>query len=262
MDPVVTDARLSASVILVRDATDGGGPELFMVRRHERSHLGPVLVFPGGTVREDDGDGPWMDRSVELGKTMSARSGEQVSGEMAGSLYGCALRELFEEAGVLLVSGLSRPVPEPELRQVRQALQREELGLRQALATWGATPGSASAVPFSHWVTPERVRSRFDAWFFMAAMPEDQEALHCDVETTEGTWLTAQGVLDACERGEAGIVFPTRLHLERLAGVGATNADELLAFARTKSIRRVQPMLRGEGSAIEPWLPAELHDAW
>lgn len=233
-----------------------------MVRRHERSHLGSVLVFPGGTVREDDGDGPWMDEAGSLSEEISARSGEQLSRDLAGSLYGCALRELFEEAGVLLVSRLSRPVPAPELRQVRQALQREELSLKEALAAWGATPGSASAVPFSHWVTPERVRSRFDAWFFMAAMPEDQEALHCDVETTEGAWFTAQGVLDACARGEADIVFPTRLHLQRLAGVGAANADELLAFARTKSIRRVKPMLRGEGAPIEPWLPAELEGAW
>src|ERR687888_388630 len=95
------EPRLSASVILVRDGH--AGLETFMVRRHARSPVAPqAYVFPGGTIRSDDSLLP-IDR--ELADALSARSDSAASPEpeLAGAYYACALRELFEEAGVLLV---------------------------------------------------------------------------------------------------------------------------------------------------------------
>src|SRR5438132_8715735 len=97
----VVEPRPSASVILVRDGAEG--LETFMVRRHSRSAVAPdAYVFPGGTVRGDDLC-VVTDQGDALAETLSNRSDSPVDSATAVSLYMCALRELFEEAGVLLV---------------------------------------------------------------------------------------------------------------------------------------------------------------
>src|SRR5260370_1822193 len=97
----VAEPRPSASVILVRDGPRG--LETFMVRRHARSPVAPsAYVFPGGTVRSDDLDAAPAD-AQPLADVLSGRSDAPVAPRDAAAFYVCALRELFEEAGVLLV---------------------------------------------------------------------------------------------------------------------------------------------------------------
>src|SRR5260370_19948092 len=99
----VVEPRPSASVILVRDAPGGSGLETLMVRRHARSPVAPsAYVFPGGTVRPDDLDAAPLD-GQPLARALSERSDTPVEAIQAAAFYVSALRELFEEAGVLLV---------------------------------------------------------------------------------------------------------------------------------------------------------------
>src|SRR5438270_10034405 len=94
------EARPSASVILARDGAEG--LEIFMVRRHARSPVAPsAYVFPGGTVRADDAQLQPPD-SDELARALSERSDTPVEPAQAATYFVCALRELFEEAGVLM----------------------------------------------------------------------------------------------------------------------------------------------------------------
>lgn len=253
--------------MLVRNADRG--LEVFMVRRHHHSRAVPgAYVFPGGTINPADAAvaARWLDATeVAIG----SRSDEPVDALTEATLRTCALRELFEEAGVLLArdaSGLLADVPEDDeqlqvrLRTARDALQREAVPLDTVLMEVGWVPAHDALTPFSHWVTPEQVPSRFDTWFFVAQMPPGQQALHCDVETTDGRWLTPAEALTGAESGRYSVIFPTLKHLQRLAQF--RRVDELLAFAQVKRIRRVQPVWQDPGGVLEPLIAEKARDDW
>jgi 8-oxo-dGTP pyrophosphatase MutT (NUDIX family) len=264
--------RTSASVILVRD----GGDELetFMVRRHARSRVAPsAYVFPGGTVREDDSaafDGPTVATTSAshahlLGQALSSRSDAPVADDAALAYFAAAVRELFEEAGVLLArsgTGSLLGVDEADvalqerLAAARLSLQTGELSLADLLAEHGLAAAFDLLVPFSHWVTPTALAARFDTRFFVAAMPERQEALHCTIETSEGIWITPHALLE----GDYSVVYATAQHLRRITPY--QTVGELLTFARSKPIRRVQPEVTDGAGGLSVALPPELDGRW
>jgi 8-oxo-dGTP pyrophosphatase MutT (NUDIX family) len=263
MTPASLDPRLSASVILVRDGA--AGLETFMVRRHAQSRVAPsAYVFPGGTVRADDVDLPGAD-SWTLAETIAQRSDALLVDADALAVYATAVRELFEEAGVLLACDQHGDLLQVDAQAIEQqerlaaarlTLQAGERSLAWLLAELSWRPAFDRLVPFSHWVTPIGVPARFDTWFFVADMPRGQEALHCTIETSEGVWLTPGQLLD----GDYSIVFPTEKHLRRIAAF--RSAAELLDFARAKRILRVQPELTRDGGAIGVRMAPDLVDAW
>jgi 8-oxo-dGTP pyrophosphatase MutT (NUDIX family) len=166
-----------------------GGLETLMVRRHARSPVAPsAYVFPGGTVRGDDLEfrAAGLD-PAGLAQTLSERSDTPVAAAQAVALYVSALRELFEEAGVLLVRDatgrlLTVDATDTSLQErmaaTRLALQAHEFSLATVLAESAYQPAFDLLVPFSHWVTPAALAARFDTRFFVAEMPPGQTALH------------------------------------------------------------------------------------
>lgn len=240
-----------------------------MVRRHPGAHvLASAYVFPGGTVRADDVTA-WESADQAgplLASTFNQRSDTIVNEDTARALYSCAVRELFEEAGVLFArprggddAGIVQRSREV-LGHARTRSQRKELSLLELLDEWRLVPDMDALVPFSHWITPVSFQARFDAWFFVALMPADQEAVHCAVETTEGRWIRPLDALRRAEDGAFSMVFPTLRHLRRLAPFTSTSA--LAAFARKKSIVSVMPPTRpSEGEPI-PYLPPDIDDRW
>jgi 8-oxo-dGTP pyrophosphatase MutT (NUDIX family) len=261
--PRAVPARPSASVILVRDGETG--LETFMVRRHARSRVAPsAYVFPGGAVRDDDRGFAAADRD-ELGSTLSGRADEAVPGPAAVALYVSAVRELFEEAGVLLARdsaaelvavGDADLLLRERLAATRLALQASRLALADVLAAHNWQPAFDRLVPFSHWVTPAVLAARFDTRFFVAEMPPGQAALHCTIETSDGLWISPSAILD----GEYNVVYATAQHLRRIAP--CATVAKLLDFARTKPIRRIQPEVVERGAGLSAWLPPELVDNW
>jgi 8-oxo-dGTP pyrophosphatase MutT (NUDIX family) len=253
--------RPSASVILVRDASDG--LETFMVRRHARSPVAPsAYVFPGGTVRDDDVSP--VD-SAQLAEALLARSDSPVSPTEAGLFYVSAVRELFEEAGVLLArdsSGRLVTVDESDeplqerLASTRLSLQARNLSLANAFAEWGWQPAFDLLVPFSHWVTPAALAARFDTRFFVARMPPGQSALHDTIETSEGVWLTPTQALDATYH----TVYATAQHLRRLREF--RSVDDLLTFTQNKPIKTVQPEVVEGGTGLRVFIRPEIVDSW
>jgi 8-oxo-dGTP pyrophosphatase MutT (NUDIX family) len=256
-------ARPSASIILVRDGP--AGLETFMVRRHARSAVAPsAYVFPGGTVRDDDLQLGVADDAA-LAETISARSDTPMPPREAAALYVCAIRELFEEAGVLLVRDgkgeLLTVRPEDttfqeRLQTTRLALQAGDLTIGQVLAEAGWQPAFDCLVPFSHWITPEPLAARFDARFFVAELPSGQSALHDTIETSEGVWLAPRQLLD----GDYHTVFATAQHLRRLAEF--SSVPQLLAFARSKPIRMVRPTLVEASDGVRVLIDPEVADRW
>jgi 8-oxo-dGTP pyrophosphatase MutT (NUDIX family) len=256
----VVEARPSASVILVRDGPTG--LEIFMVRRHARSPVAPsAYVFPGGTVRDDDLQNP----SSDLAQSLSQRSDWPVDPAAAAALYMCAVRELFEEAGVLLVRDASGEllritesdtVFQERLESTRLTLQSRDITIGSVLAENGWQPAFDLLVPFSHWITPRPLASRFDTRFFVAQMPPAQSALHDTIETSEGLWLTPSTVLE----GDYHTVYATAQHLRRLLPFHVVS--DLLGFASSKKIRMVSPEMIEGGDGVRVYIPPELVDAW
>src|SRR5207244_3338779 len=197
-----------------------------MVRRHARSPVAPsAYVFPGGTIRADDLEfEPELDREG-LAQAIAVRADTPVEPTQAAAFYVSALRELFEEAGVLLARDAAGGVLnasdsdtslKERLESTRLALQAQRLSLARVFADWGWQPAFDLLVPFSHWVTPRLLAVRFDTRFFVAEMPPAQAALHDTIETSEGVWLSpAQARAGAFETlGQIG-------EARRTSGAGA-----------------------------------------
>ena len=132
----------------------------------------------------------------------------------------------------------------------RRAAVRE---LDEETAVTGIDP--AELVKFSRWITPAEVVIRFDTHFFLAPMPDGQEAQIDGEECVDLGWFTPQGALDAHERGEILLVFPTIKHLEQLGSF--PTADALLEHARGREVVPVQPRVLVSGETARILLPGD-----
>jgi 8-oxo-dGTP pyrophosphatase MutT (NUDIX family) len=110
-------------------------------------------------------------------------------------------------------------------------------------------------VKFSRWITPPEVKIRFDTHFFLAPAPPIQEPRVDGDECVDFGWFTPRAALDAADRDEIALVFPTIKHLEQLAGFAT--ADELLAHARGRDVQPVVPRVVKEGEVARIVLPGE-----
>ncbi|HKO26089.1 MAG TPA: NUDIX hydrolase [Solirubrobacteraceae bacterium] len=113
----------------------------------------------------------------------------------------------------------------------------------------------AQLVPFSRWITPAEVKIRFDTSFYLAPAPPGAEARPDGSEVVDARWYAPAAALEARQRGELFLVFPTIKHLEQLSGFA--NADELLAHARGREIHPVQPRVFLQGETARIVLPGE-----
>ena len=142
--------------------------------------------------------------------------------------------------------GATHGSDDDELRTAVRELE-EEAGI--------ALPGEAELVRFSRWITPAEVSIRFDTHFFVARAPDGAEPSVDGRECVEARWIRPRDALDAGERGELMLVFPTIKHLEQLARF--TSVADALAGARARKVMPVQPRLLVEGGAARVLLPGE-----
>lgn len=208
--------RPAAAIAIARE-----GPaalEIYMVRRHARSGFAPdVFVFPGGSVSADD-------RRAESTPGLCAAVPEGSIGLGAGFRV-AALRECFEEAGVLLGrrdGAMVHPRSAAEtarLAGMRAALNRREDDLIALASRERLVLATDLLLHWSHWITPETWPRRFDTHFFLAAMPEGQQATHDPGETSDGVWVAPEDALARHEAGAFPLVFATLHQLRDLVGL-------------------------------------------
>lgn len=186
--------RPAASVVLLRR----GGKhsqralEVLLLQRSPAATFFPgAWVFPGGAVDPEDGEGPDGYRA-------------------------CAVRELQEEAGIVL-------------------------------------PADEELIPFCRWITPEMISRRFDAWFFIALAPAHSPPEVDGGEIVDARWFEPAVALAAADAGELSLAFPTRIQLGWLAE-HPTSAAALAAY-RGRSVEPLQPEVVGEGEEIRIVLP-------
>jgi 8-oxo-dGTP pyrophosphatase MutT (NUDIX family) len=227
--------RPAATVMLLRPEARAGFA-VYMLRRSLRSRFVPdVYVFPGGAVDAAD---------RELAASPAVRGS---AGPDAPEIAVAALRETFEEAGILLAvarDGASLPVGGPELGTLRAEL----LGgvpLRAILDRHGLALDAGALTYYSNLITPVTEPIRFDAHFFLARAPEDQIAAADAIEVHDGIWISPVDALERAERGELSIIFPTLKHLERLAA--QPDIDAALADARSRPVKPMMPFEREKG---------------
>jgi len=228
-EPVVP--RDSSTVIVLRD--ESRPLEVFMLERHIKSDFaGGAYVFPGGTVDESDRD-PALAGLVDGWEELAARTGEDP--ELMRALAVCAIRETFEEAGILLArheDGTPVQLDDPAWAERRRAVATRDISAA-ALAKETGVRYAADLLRFwQRWVTPVFAPRRYDTRFFVAVMPTGQTPLHDDVETTASTWVQPADAIARGRSGELVIIFPTRKTLESLEGMETTASVFDAALAR------------------------------
>jgi 8-oxo-dGTP pyrophosphatase MutT (NUDIX family) len=192
---------------------------------------------------------------------VSRRGGAALGG--APPLH-AALRETFEEAGVLLAEeadgrplDLDQPGRLGRFQEQRVALQEGRLSLVELVDAERLRLLSDRVYYFSRWITPSTSPRRFDARFFVAELPPGQTAEHCQIESTDGLWISPREALDRQVDGAFPMMFVTREHLKRLSELGP--AEELIEHARSKRIRVVRAEILETGEA---YIPPETRGRW
>jgi 8-oxo-dGTP pyrophosphatase MutT (NUDIX family) len=246
-------ARRAAAVVLARTRAVGG-IEVFMVRRHVRSEFVPdAFVFPGGSVQPGD-------REAEETAGLCAPAGTGATA-LGSGLRVAALRELFEEAGVLLAHRRDGPLAVDGENAERFAAYRVELAVgRTTLGSLAAREGLRLATDallhWAHWITPEALPKRFDTHFFLAEAPDGQSPTHDDLEVTAGEWVTPEEALARHGRGDFPLVFATIHQLGALTGLASIDAArERFAAGPPRTIMPIATRLADGGIAVK--LPGE-----
>jgi 8-oxo-dGTP pyrophosphatase MutT (NUDIX family) len=202
---VPVQPRDAATVLLLREGPEG--PEVHvMVRHRAMAFAGGMVAFPGGGVATSD--------TADIPDDWPARLGAEP--EVAAAVVGAALREVEEEAGVVLTL--------------------DDLGL------WDA------------WTTPEFEPRRYRTWFFVARLPAGQEPRELSTESTSVHWTSAAAALARVESGEWSMLPPTYLAMRRLGTFGSV--AEVLEVTGRASVEMFTPRLHGERLTAPEWAVA------
>jgi 8-oxo-dGTP pyrophosphatase MutT (NUDIX family) len=214
-----------------------------MVRRHQDlAFMGGAHVFPGGRVDEADYVDPKADASWCDGFEHAVRQLPGIEPRLALAHHVAAVREVFEEAGVLLARD---PTAEPggiakattaRLAGYRQRVLADAESFRGIIEGEGLRLALDSLVVCAHWVTPARLSRRFDTLFFAVRMPAGQTASHDNGETVESLWVAPR------QASEKDLLLPppTRVTLDEIQRF--ETVDRLLTWFPGRSIERREPL--------------------
>jgi 8-oxo-dGTP pyrophosphatase MutT (NUDIX family) len=253
--------RDAATIMLLRP---GSGVEAYLLRRTGALDFAPgACVFPGGSVDERDADprigwaGP---RPAEIADQLGT------SAERARALVCAAVRETFEESGVLLAGSSPTALVDGSgaLARDRHALLAGSTSFAGLLRRLGLMLRADLLTPWARWITPEASPRRFDTWFFAAALPPGQTAalaapaeqadragreVRADPgESDAGTWLSPAAALESARAGQITLLPPTAVTLGELAAHQTVTG--ILAQRRVMTPRLPKVMVTDD----EAWL--------
>lgn len=240
--------RRAATVLLLRDGTDG--PSVHMLRRRaSMAFAGGAYAYPGGGVDpRDEHPVRWAGPSLE---SWAARLG--VAGtEEAQAIVCAAVRETYEEAGVLLAGETADSVvgdtTGESWEKDRAALVARELSFADFLDRRGLVLRSDLLGAWARWITPEFEPRRYDTWFFVAALPAGQRTRNASSEADRTVWIRPAEATAGYDRGELTMMPPTVSTLRVLTPFGS--AAEALAAAGDQDLTPVLAQARLEGDEL------------
>ena len=226
--------------------------------------MGGNFVYPGGRVDRNDGSS----EICSLCKGITLEEAHQILGGLlppdeSFAHWVAGIRELFEEAGVLLSydqSGnpflLKNPAERERFFNYRNLLQKNQLTICQLVQEERILLALDQLHYYAHWITPEARSERFDTRFFLARHPVGQEASYDQKETTAEVWLTPKEALEENIRGKVILSPPTLKTLEDLSRF--KNIGEVFNSLKKNEIRPILPILTkmsGNPLLIFPWDP-------
>jgi 8-oxo-dGTP pyrophosphatase MutT (NUDIX family) len=226
------EIKPAATILLLRDQP---GFEVLMVKRHHQIDFASgALVFPGGKSHAGDHDPAWAEHVLGW---------EAFDGEQRG-LRIAAIREVFEEAGILLaqrrngepIGGEACPM------DVRQAVDAGSVRFLDVVCGLEARLDLGALTTFARWITPPLTPKRFDTWFYVVKAPDDQLAACDGRETVDAEWIAPAEALRLAEAGARKVIFPTRMNLKLLAEAGG--AADAVARAEGRELVTVQPQIQ------------------
>lgn len=253
--------RDAATVMLVRDGNEG--MEVFLLRRNlDSDFVGGAYVFPGGAVDE-------ADRHADLERICRGRSDDAASAALgigSGGLafWVAAIRESFEEAGVLLavpagaddVISFADGSTAARFAEHRRAVDSGEKRLAEICAAEDLHLDVDRIHYFSHWITPVGPPRRYDTRFFVAAAPPEQVPLHDDRETIAHLWVRPGDALERHRRGELDLILPTIKNLEAIGRFD--RSAELLAHAQaTGEVPTIVPRIVAHEGGLRILMPGD-----
>jgi 8-oxo-dGTP pyrophosphatase MutT (NUDIX family) len=226
------EIKPAATILLLRDQPQF---EVLMVKRHHQIDFASgALVFPGGKSHPGDHDPAWAGHVLGW---------ELYDAEQRG-LRIAAIREVFEEAGILLakrrdgapIGGEACPM------DVRQAVDAGTTAFLDVVRELGAQLDLDALTTFARWITPAVVPKRFDTWFYVVRAPDDQLAACDGRETVDAEWIAPAEALRLAQAGERKVIFPTRMNLKLLAE--ASDAEDAVRRAAGRHLVTVQPQVQ------------------
>jgi 8-oxo-dGTP pyrophosphatase MutT (NUDIX family) len=250
--------RAASTIVLVRES--GSAFDLVLLKRSGQSGFFPgTYVFPGGTVAPEDRNADvWLRHSdLDLSSVEKRLGGSLLATEMLA--YGvAAIRETFEEGGVLLASRSQETESGVQaICETRKVKKLSKGWLREWAVSGGWHLQLSRLARWAHWITPEAFKPRFDTRFFLAFVPADQECSPDRQETTHGIWITPEKGLAANMRGEIPLSPPTLVTLQELLQHKTLNElqDEVNQRGWGEPrLPRVIPVEKG-AVILEPWDP-------
>ena len=245
-------------MILIRDKDDD--TEIFMGQRHGRATFASTFVFPGGLLNPED-------KSVHhhcSGLNHSAAN-ERLSLASGGlDYYSAALRELFEEAGVLLATDSNgswvtdKGDGQTSLAEIRQNLIAGNLVWSKLLSIWNIKLAVNRLHYVGHWETPLALKARFSTRFFLTDLPPGQSPGHDGKELVNSRWLKPAKALELHAAGEIDLPFPHMKHLEILSSLSTPDAQRDWAHNRWREpVTKIRPWLIKKNDERKFLLPGE-----
>ena len=242
----------AATVILIRPSNSGDW-EIFLARRHQKqTFMAGAYVFPGGQLEETDND-PQLENYIKTADVFDPcrlLQDSSLPGEKALGFFIAAIRETFEEAGILLggkttgnfVSFHDEKVLK-RFNDYRRKLNSSQITLAEIARKENIFLFPDTLIPYSHWITPDFEKKRFNTRFFLAKLPPGQTPLADAMELTESLWVTPQEALKMHIEQKIILMPPTLKTIEELFVF--RNIDELFSAAKTKIIYPILPQLTG-----------------
>ena len=250
------EPRNAATVILVRPSADG--PEVYYLRRQvSMDFAGGMCVYPGGGVdpRDFDASVAWAGPSAPEWAT---RLG--CDEETARALVCAAVRETFEESGVLLAGASASSVVADttgaDWEADRVALESRSLSMTELLNRRGLVLRTDLLGVWAAWLTPIFEPRRYRTWFFVAALPSGQVTRDVSSESSSVTWLPARVAVDRADSGELAMMPPTYLTSMEVGSLSSPEA--VLAVARSRSVEMFCPSVEPLGSGWTLSMPDRL----
>ena len=225
-DPEAVPVRPAATIMLIDDRPD---LQVFMMERHANTvFAGGMWVFPGGAVDHSDDANYYAETAIH--RTDSEAS--DIMGLPAGGLayFMAAIRETFEEAGILLALDARTEMPlqrndsnNTRFDAYRDALNNGEIDLKTILTREHLLADVGQMHYVARWVTPLGSPRRFDARFFLAKIPSEQIPVHDNGELVDSVWLTPQEILDRASTEHMILMSPTLRMVKNLAMFSSTD---------------------------------------